>query len=161
MVYDGALERLVWTGSRTPAQFPLPYFETLVLGTPAGSRVVGSGCAGAAGVPKLQSGTPYLGNPAFSIHLVDARPAAPATIALSFFAQTTPLGGGCSLHLGGTLFTWPVTTSASGAAQIKLAIPPSADLRGLPLFAQAIVVDAAGPILGLALSGARGHTVGD
>lgn len=161
MAYDSAMQRIVWTGRRVPSLFPLPYFETYVMGTPARSDAVGSGCAGTAGVPALHSSAPYLENPGFSIHLVGARPAAPATIALAFFGQSVPLGGGCSLHLSGQLFTWPVTTSAAGAAQMTLAIPASPELRGLPLYAQGIVVDPAGPFFGLALTGARRHTVGD
>ena len=82
-------------------------------------------------------------------------------VVLSPFSQSTPVGGGCTLHV--TTFAVPIpgTSNQFGHAIVGLPIPFDASLRGRSLFAQAAALDPNGPLGGLALTGLRTLTFGD
>jgi hypothetical protein len=129
--------------------------------TQAQSTPVGSGCAGSAGVPVLAGSPPSLGESGVALELIDAAPAAPAAIGLSFASASVPLGGGCTLLLGPSAGARFLLTNATGNARQPLPVPEAPALRGLTVFAQGAVLDAAGAFAGLAFTAGLQLVVGD
>jgi hypothetical protein len=128
---------------------------------PATSRLLGPGCGGGNGVPMLTAGEPYLGCPDAAIQISAAPPARACLLALSFAAQTQPLGNGCWLHLQAPLDAHLLFTDATGFAELRIAVPLVAALRSVTLHAQAAVLDPQGPLNGMSLTAARTLVVGD
>jgi hypothetical protein len=126
---------------------------------PASTSAFGAGCPGAAGTPVLASTAPVLGDPAFAMDLVGGAPLAPCAIALATATRPLPLGG-CTVHVDGTIASRLFVTSTGGFASLKFAVPPQPTFRGMQLFGQAVVLDAASPI-GLALTNGLRVVLGD
>ena len=129
--------------------------------TPATTQPVGTGCGGANGVPLLTSDAPHLGNRAFTLELLSARPASACALFLSDQTQNLALGGGCSVYVGGTIIALASVTTAHRVAQYPLPIPLDSALRDVTLFAQAVAADPGGPVLGLTFTPGRRLVVGD
>lgn len=120
----------------------------------------GSGCPGSRGTPLLTSTEPYLGNANFVLELLDTLPAAPAAVALATQQGSLSLGGGCTLYLGGTVVPLFTVTGVRGTSALRLVIAPNPALRGLPMFAQAAILDPAGAS-GAAWTAGRHLVIGD
>jgi Tol biopolymer transport system component len=103
---------------------------------------LGSGLAGAAGVPSLAAagGLAPFGKTLFA--LSGGAPAAPGAWVFGLSAVDLPLFGGVLVPAPTALL--PLVTGASGAAQLGVPWPPSLP-PGLALFAQAWLLDAGGP----------------
>jgi hypothetical protein len=137
-------------------------YDTWIYGNlvPASVQTFGAGCAGSIGVPDLQIGDPYVGNPLLAFDLMDVQPAAACLFGVDFATQSLPLGGGCTAWLQNpALYFVPANTC--GCASLRLAIPRATGLRGAVFYAQAATLDVLGPANGLALSAARRLTLGD
>jgi hypothetical protein len=126
-----------------------------VLGTtpPAAATAFGSGCPGSRGVPRLAAfGRPVSGNAGFGLDLCSARAGAVFAHHFSANAGAIALGGGCDL-----LFDPPTllavvggVTGPAGFAATPLPLPLG--LPPLSFVVQSVVVDPAGPVLGVAVS---------
>lgn len=109
----------------------------------------------------LTSGHPFLGNAHFTLDLMRARAASICVFALSLRQQSLALGGGCTLYVADPLVPLGVVSNGAGFASVRFAIPPDPVLRGLTIYAQAVVVDPSGPVAGLAFSAGRRLISGD
>ncbi len=158
-VIGGPTERLYATGaSSTFSQFKQAGSGLVTRFDYLGGAVIsyGKGCVGNGNVIPLASvkGTPVLGN-TINIDLTSARPQTAAVFLLGasktkWGAFTLPIdltvlgANGCSL-LTGPIFLIPATTvggaPGSGAATLKVQVPPIVSLRGLSLFGQWMVSD--------------------
>lgn len=132
--------------------------HTWSFGAPAGAAAYGQGCGGPP-VPTLTGGVPSLGA-RLHLDLLRARANAPAALGLSASMRQLSLGGGCTLYVGDPVLPLAMATDAAGFATWSVTVPMERQLIGARVFAQAFVVDAAGPVLGLAMSGGRRITVG-
>ena len=161
MAYDVAHQRVVLFGGA--GSWPKAYSDTWLYFpvTPATARPIGTACPGTSGPPLLISNDPYLGNPAFILDLLSARPSSVCAFFLADQQQNFPLGGGCTAYVNGTIVTLPVASNAFGFATTQLAVPLDITMRGAQLFGQALVLDPQGPVAGLAFSAGRGFVVGD
>ncbi len=156
LAYDSARNRTVlFAGS-----------ATWVLGetVSASAKRYGAGCYGSIGLPTLTSlGRPSLGNAAFALELVAARPRAPVSMLLSPTSTAIPLGASCTLLVttGELAVGLPLLASASGVGRTPLPIPFLQTLVGVRFHAQAVIVDPVGPWYGMALSQGVQLIVGD
>ena len=113
------------------------------------------------GLPRLTSNTPYLGNPAFALDLLSARPASACAFGLSGAMQSLPIGP-CTLYLRDPIVALLAVSDGAGFAQApRFALPLDITLRGAMFYAQAFVVDPQGPVLGLAFSVGERLLLGD
>jgi hypothetical protein len=112
-----------------------------------------AGSTGSAGVPELVSvgGRPDPGNRSFGIALTKAKASSLAATVFGTAKGSIPFAGG-TLAVSPQVVLLHLTT-ASGTADLGLAVPNSAALRGLSLFAQSLVQDSAA-VGGVALSNA-------
>jgi hypothetical protein len=152
MAYDAARQRVVLFGLGTML------YGSLV---PAVAQPIGRACAGINGPPAIASSLPFLGNAALVLNLAAARSSAPCVFLLAADTQALQLGGGCTLYVKGAMVPIFTATSAVGFASIKLAIPLDVALRGMPAYAQGVVLDPMGPFAGLAFSGGVKLVLGD
>ena len=151
---DGDLDVFV-TGFSTTATCPYTMLEN--------RAIVGSGCAGAAGVPAIQVGSPYAGNLTFAVSLSDGAPGAQAFLAVSTGLAPNP--GPCApiVDLSPGALAGPIIdaglTSATGSLTLPIPLPPGIDVR--PLFAQWGVLDpqGLGTVGGVSFSGSRARGV--
>jgi len=109
----------------------------------------GTGCAGTAGIPTLDSigGPPALGNQSFQVRLQNALPSAPAVVGLASGTASLPAFG-CLIEIDVTtllLQLGPQTTDASGEALFNLPIPDDFFLLGITFSMQGAVVDPGSP----------------
>lgn len=161
--YDEVRERLVLAGGEGySGQISPPH--TFVYGTRLVPRIteVGSGCAGAAGVPQLTtSGLPVVGRSRFSFDCTGGLPGSFAIVAVALTSADIPLPGGCRIRVDpGTIVYAPgAALSATGFASLPLPIPPDLGLMGVTLHAQGGVGDASMP-LGIAFTGGLQLIVG-
>lgn len=110
----------------------------------ANVHVLGTGCPGSLGIPRITSGdTPTIGT-AFTVNLSQAMPNSIALWLVGSQIGATPVGGGCTLYFQSLDATFWTLTDASGAATVQLAIPNAATLIGLGLIQQAGVFDPLG-----------------
>lgn len=112
----------------------------------------GASCLGSAGPPLLAAGIPFIGNPAFAVDLLAARPFSVAALALSFGAENLQLGGGCSLYVRAPVQLIPAASNTGGFATWGLPLPNAIALRGTQLRAQALVIDPLGGFGGFAFT---------
>ena len=116
--------------------------------------LLGDGCRGSTGTPRMRADVgPRLGA-AFAIDLDRARPNAPVFIAHAFGIVPNGDRAGCApaldLTVGTSLF---LLADGSGHAATSLSVPNAPFALGLELYSQWVVVDPAGGFLGgLALS---------
>ncbi len=102
-----------------------------------------AGSTGSSGVPLLVSsgGRPDPGNTAFQLDLSSAKTSSLVVFVLGVAKTSIPWGGGViAVSPGAMLFN---RTSGSGTTVLPLGIPPSNAIRGLSIFAQSGVDDAA------------------
>jgi hypothetical protein len=157
MAYDGARQRLVVHGGIGGDHHTWVYGPL----TPAASQPIGTACAGSNTRPVLGSRLPHLGNPAFALELVSARPSSACLFGLSLGTQSLPVGP-CTLHLTTPILTEVAATNWAGFAETpRLALPLDITLRGTTLYAQAFIADPQGPVLGLSFSGGLKLVLGD
>jgi hypothetical protein len=99
--------------------------------------------------PRIQPfGLPTVGNASFALDLDNALPNALATAAVAL-APSNLVIDGCRVLLGLPFTNLPVViTSPTGTARTPLPIPGNPALLGFQLFAQYVVVDPNGPLLG-------------
>jgi hypothetical protein len=155
MAYDVARQRIVLFGGSY-------YSDTWLFGPliPAIAQPFGTACAGSRGLPVLTSNAPYLGNPAFALDLLAARPASPCVFGVSSGTQSLPIGP-CTLYLRDPILPSLAVTNWAGFAEApRVAIPIDIALRGVTLHAQALVVDPQA-VLGLAFSAGLRLVLGD
>ncbi|MGE3174578.1 MAG: hypothetical protein AB7O97_18245 [Planctomycetota bacterium] len=127
--------------------------------TPASDRAFGLGCGAPA--PRLVGvGRAAIGN---ADYRAQVRTDAGAPVLLAFGALPTAiaLGGGCTQFVDGIAVGWFALADASGRADFGLPIPNAPAMRGQQTFAQAIAVQAGGPLGGLAVTPALAIAVGD
>ena len=157
MTYDVARQRMVLVGRDSAGAN-----GTWLLGRAAATSTYGAACGGVSGTPDLVAGVPHLGNGGFALEVGSAAGGAPCVFALSPIAQNQAIGGGCTLYvdLSASVFL-PAVSNASGVAHAFLPVPDVPSLRGAPVFAQAIVVDPAGPVSGLTFSAGLRIDIGD
>jgi len=157
MAYDLARQRIVKFGGTSWNTVTWLYGPL----TPAKAQVLGTACPGSRGRPILTSSDPYLGNPAFSLELLSARANAPCVFGLSTGTQSLPVGP-CTFYLKAPVVPLFASTNGAGFAESpKLALPADGALRGVTLYAQAIVVDPQGAAYGLAFTAGRKLVLGD
>jgi hypothetical protein len=103
----------------------------------------GTGLAGQAGVPKLDSAGEQLkvGNGAFRIMLKSARANSVAYLGMGFAPTSIPLLGGTLLVVPALVYSLP--TDACGQARLDLPIPADGSLANAGVHWQAFVLDAA------------------
>jgi hypothetical protein len=130
----------------------------LQLGTQgaAFARTYGDGrCPGTGQLePRIGAfGLPRLGNTAFAIDLLDARPATAALVQLGMAQSDVPIGRCRLVALPYLASLPPVATNPQGMGRTPLPIPNNQGLIGLRLTAQYFVLDPNGALMGvLALS---------
>lgn len=123
----------------------------------------GAGCAGAAGVPRIDSGAAALGNAGFALSVASAAPGAPALLGVSLGASY-PIGCGPLLDLAPGVLLLPAgaaglaVTDAAGAASVALPLPAAPALVGTVVRAQWAVLDPSGSFAG-AFALSRGRTL--
>jgi hypothetical protein len=140
-----------------------PASSTMLFGatTPPSLAITGNGCFGTLGLPRLTAGAAHIGNFALHLDLLAARPGAPCVFALSAGQQNRAIGGGCILQVADPIVPIAALADASGFSSTKLGVPVMPVLRGATAYAQAVVVDPQGPVLGLALSNGLALRFGD
>jgi len=139
----------------------LAYQSTELLTTqPATSLAYGLDCAGSMGAPTLRSfGAPALGNDSFAFDLHSALPGSlPALLVYGLQSATSPLPSGCTLNVAPISIEFTVVTA--GIATVGLPIPPDLSLRGVAIFVQGALLDAATPA-GYATTRGLQCTIGD
>ncbi len=154
MAYDAPRRQIVSVGGG-------PGLWRYGLLQPASAQTFGAACAGVAGPLTLLSNVPTLGSPALALDLHAARPNAPCVFGLAATSQNLAVGGGCSLYLQDPILPVFAVTTVVGFASVAFPVPTERSLRGLTLFAQAIVLDPQGAALGLAFSAGRRLVLGD
>ena len=113
----------------------------------------GTSCQGT-GTPTIgvSGGAPYIGNAAFSVDLSNAAASAPTLLFLNNSRGDLPIGP-CTIYPSlSPAISFGTSTNASGAAATGVSIPPGPWNIGIQLYFQYVIVDAGGPILGLASS---------
>ncbi len=129
---------------------------------PAAESVpVGSGCAGSAGVPRLSSNLPTLGNRAVLLNLTNAPASAPAVFGIGVAAASQPLGGGCTSYVDDLVARRFALTDPAGFASMQLSLPNDPVFAGVTLWTQAVALDALRPAPGLVLTGGLGLRIGE
>ncbi|MBK8976615.1 MAG: hypothetical protein IPM29_11920 [Planctomycetes bacterium] len=150
----GTWERAVTTTNPPPSLVTITgndsaqYYQRLTVIPNAGAASdVGTPCSGSGGRPPrlVASDFARIGQN-FAVELVEATANTPALFVFGIgIPATTPFPLlGCSYWLVGVAPAYgiPTTTSASGFAQLPLAIPADPQLVGLPLASQAAVLGA-------------------
>lgn len=89
-----------------------------------------------------------------------ANPSRAVPFALDLTSASTPIGGGCTVWLGGGFVGLFQISDTFGFASQPLPLPANPALRGLDLFAQAAVLEPAS-INGLVLTQGLRLTLGD
>jgi hypothetical protein len=122
----------------------------------------GAGCGGANGAPVLSArARPRPGEQAFALEVIArASPTRPAAVVVTAGAADLPLGSGCRVLVQAGVASPTLMVDGAGFAAWAFPVPRSASLRGVTLFAQAVVLDPAAP-LGAGLSQGVRLTVGD
>ena len=143
------IEQLVWKTGREllcVTHGRGVYLATLPL---AATASVGTGCATGA-VPTFTATSPVVGT-TMQFQLAAARPSAPVLFAINFGAPLAGQVGSCPLHvdLAIAAVTLEALTSVAGAWSRPLVIPPMSVFVGQQMTAQALVLGAGGPLLGL------------
>jgi len=164
MAYDVARRRVVMHGGEhSPLGSLAELSDTWLFGSlsPATSQTIGAGCAGANGTPRLASGLAYLGNPAFRLTLMSARPSSACLFGISAGTQPRPIGP-CTLYLADPIVLLSAVSNWAGYAETgSWPLPREISLRGTSLYAQGIVADPQAPGLGLAFSAGLRLLLGD
>jgi hypothetical protein len=140
MAYDLVHGQVVMTGGFAHVALPNTWlYGDAARIVPAAVTTFGSGCAGGSGIPTLASSTPLLGTRSCALELSGCPPNGPVAIGLAGAQQTLPLGGGCTLYLGGPILALPALGNASGFATAALPVPADFALRAALVFAQGFV----------------------
>ncbi len=126
------------------------------VGTPAITRITGSGCAGSNGhMPRVRSGRPRIGD-SFQVDLRGALPN--SLVALNLGAPTlihlTPVGmPGCTLYATGDGFNLAATTDTNGLSRTpSIPAPNDPGIIGLPMNVQWLLIDPLANAFGITLS---------
>jgi len=109
----------------------------------------GHGCGDRGNSPRLElEGAATLGA---TVHarLSGATPSAPGLLYWSQSSMALPIGGGCSVYLAAPQLYASQLTDLSGGHGSPIAIPNQANLLGLELYLQELIVVAGGPVLGI------------
>ena len=116
--------------------------------------VLGPGC-GSTSLPTLAANSQAtLGNAGFALEMTDNAPGATSVLYASPLGTSLPVGGGCTLYLGGVFgaqISQVAATINDGAGDGAFALPVPADvaLEGVDLNFQAFTLTGAGPAFGL------------
>lgn len=134
-----------------PAGFvTLPSDHLFLVGSVAAVSAYGAGCPGATGTPQLTAvGVPQAGNSQFAVWLARARAGAFAFVGFDWQSAAIPLGGGCQALVATPVLVTTVANSLGGAV-VPLPIPAVPSLHGLSLHGQAVTLDPAGALSGVA-----------
>ncbi|MCC6670989.1 MAG: amidase [Planctomycetes bacterium] len=150
------------TGHRVPpASAPALATDRIPLAL-SGVVPLGTGCAGANGVPTIRpSGPPILANGVFTLRLAAVRQQAPVFVGISTRSGFT-IFGTCLVRVALPFdLVLQGTSDASGQAALELPIPFLPGLAGQKLWMQGGALDAAGAGLGVvALTGGLEVTIG-
>ena len=114
---------------------------------PAGAALFGPGCALGPSPGLVTVGKPTPGNGRFALRAVTFAPSAPSVLAMGFQQQNTHLGAGCVIRIASPTALL-LTADALGNWQIAAPIPANANLLGIDILAQFVVVDPARSPLG-------------
>jgi hypothetical protein len=150
MAYDALRAQMILVADRT---WRLASQAAAVTG-------IGSACPGTNGLPVLACGPPALGSGGFALELHSAVASSPCLFGLALAGQNLPLGGGCTLYLGGSIAPSWTATNAVGFARAVVPIPAAPALQGLVVHAQAAALDPLGAFAGLAFTAGLQLTVG-
>lgn len=123
----------------------------------ATSSTFGAGC----GVPEPRLAPRVrarIGDPDFGLELL-AEPLDVCGIAISTTTGSTPIGGGCTIHVGPSLVSALLFADQNGFTTLPLALPLSPALRGLTFHAQAGAIDVFTNVI--SLSRGVSFTLGD
>ncbi|MCR9244169.1 MAG: DUF5060 domain-containing protein [bacterium] len=111
---------------------------------PATEVRYGQACSGSPGLPNLvTTGPAVAGHVDFAIRVTNVLPTTYTALAIGFTRAATPLGGGCSLLVGGPIIDARFS-DAGGVARFALPLPPSPTLPGLQLTFAGAALDPAG-----------------
>ncbi|MFO1055137.1 MAG: ELWxxDGT repeat protein [Planctomycetota bacterium] len=128
-----------------------PYAMPLAaLGT-AAIHAIGSGCAGSQGQRPRASylSTPRIGDAGFALTLDHARAQTPAGVLVAVTASLVTHPSNCLLLAGDSIALLGAGTDANGNAFAPLPLPLDPALVGFRVFAQWIVADTGGRLLGV------------
>jgi hypothetical protein len=119
---------------------------------------LGTGCPGTGGItPSLATSWPYLGSPAYTLHLAGLPPSTFGFLFGSLGVAATPLpyGGSCLVHLDlPTLAALAASASGpAGTTSFVLSVPANPAFVGFRIGYQGLVLDAGAPN-GLSMSNA-------
>lgn len=158
ITYDSWRGRAVAWGGFLEANFTTRtrYFGALRDGARA---TLGTGCNGNAPPPVLISSAPFFANPGLAFGIEAAQSNSVAALGLAAAQQPRALGP-CTWFLQDPVVALPTSSNGFGFASVTFAVPASSWLRGVDLYAQAVVLDARSPI-GLALTPLHRVTFGD
>lgn len=115
---------------------------------PAAAAAFGSACGstGSTTLPSLGAfRRPVVGDRGFYLDVRADGGLRPAAIGFGWTQASTPLANGCTLRIGQTFHTVLWFTDPAGVVHQPLPLPNDLALRGLPLFAQAAVLDPRAP----------------
>ncbi len=128
------------------------YTSPLPHPTPAVVAPYGAPCGPGGNAPNLVAGPPFIGSPNFTVTVSAARPNSTAFLFASEHHDDIATGPGCHIYLDlASLFLpapgWPTAIPTNGAGQGSrvFAVPQNPALMGVECFAQAVVLDPAGP----------------
>ncbi len=146
-----------WVGAKTTTNPPASaytftgfdgaqYHQRLTTVPTQDVAIVGTGCAGSASIaPRLVASALLANGTTPLLEIVDGEVGTPAAFALGVgptLPSPFPLLG-CNLWLANVVLSVPTTLSATGTAQLPIAIPANPTLVGLPLSSQSLVATAA------------------
>lgn len=126
--------------------------------TPGVVNQHGPGCGAPAPV-LLARARPRLGEPGFGFE-TRGQPFQPAVLCVAGAPGSVSLGHGCVLHLGGALANVFVLGQGTGDVEVLVPIPAAVGLRGLTVYAQAVILDGSA-MGGFRLSQALAVGIGD
>jgi hypothetical protein len=130
------------------------FWDSLALG-PSPWTIVGSGLAGAAGVPQIDGDGPLAGGEPVSLSLDDAKPLATAYLVVGLSGLLAPFKGGVLVPNPDLLLPLP---TGPGGQVLLVTTWPAGLPSGLPVWFQWWIPDAAGPAGFAASAGLRGTT---
>ncbi|MCC6781209.1 MAG: hypothetical protein IT457_00075 [Planctomycetes bacterium] len=112
------------------------------------AAVLGNGCAGSAGVPRIAaSGAPLLGDAGFRVALSQARAGAPCALLAGFALLPDGDRNACGAKISADVLFF-ASTDALGAAQMPVPIPLDTALLGLELYFHWVTADAGAGLFG-------------
>lgn len=128
----------------------MPSDHLFAFGSVAAVSTYGAGCPGGTVIPELNAiSVPFAGNSQFALWVARARARALVVVGLDWRSSAIPLGGGCQALVPNPVFVTGLA-NVMGGAVVPLPIPNAPALHGLSLHGQAVTLDPAGALAGVA-----------